>query len=506
MARRSLLLLSAPLVSTLAACIGGQVTDHRTNQGVNGVVVTARTCPTCADRGTTTRTTAVNGGSSTLPGVWEFDPYEGEDDISPTSGAEATRLTFQKSGYRTVVRYHTPRFELIRHESGEDRLASIVRVQLAPVTEVDSDGDGLTDAQELALGTDPHSVDTDEDGLEDGWEVFGHDWIDFPGRGADPRRKDVFVEIDYEQWTDSAGLHTARLSDGAIAKIQALYRGMNVTNHDGSRGIAVHIVQDGLLPRGHDCESALDDSTLAGFTPRRRPYFHYGQLCLSGTRFDQGGKVRFIGAPRFFAKALATNRDSTDDQTEEQQMVWVLTVAHELGHTYGLRHGGEDEHNCKPNYPSLMNYPYGKQFLRSAFTLRDSRLQFSPGRFTAFPLDESRLSEASPFPGVPRAELAFLESFGSPGHGFEFRVDPVGRVDWNRDGLFASAPIATNVNARGYIPLLTGVEACTGEGTILRDFNDGALVAEFLRVRGPGVATTAGHALTSASSEPTCRF
>ena len=35
----------------------------------------------------------------------------------------------------------------------------------------DSDGDGLTDAEEAVLGTDPNDPDTDDDGLEDGEEV-----------------------------------------------------------------------------------------------------------------------------------------------------------------------------------------------------------------------------------------------------------------------------------------------------------------------------------------------
>lgn len=35
------------------------------------------------------------------------------------------------------------------------------------IYEKDSDQDGLTDAQELALGTDPQSVDTDGDGQAD---------------------------------------------------------------------------------------------------------------------------------------------------------------------------------------------------------------------------------------------------------------------------------------------------------------------------------------------------
>ena len=38
-------------------------------------------------------------------------------------------------------------------------------------TVLDADGDGLTDTQEAALGTDPHNPDTDGDGLTDGQEV-----------------------------------------------------------------------------------------------------------------------------------------------------------------------------------------------------------------------------------------------------------------------------------------------------------------------------------------------
>ena len=39
------------------------------------------------------------------------------------------------------------------------------------LTLIDSDGDGLSDAQEAALGTDPANPDTEEDGLVDGAEV-----------------------------------------------------------------------------------------------------------------------------------------------------------------------------------------------------------------------------------------------------------------------------------------------------------------------------------------------
>ena len=43
--------------------------------------------------------------------------------------------------------------------------------EIAPLT-VDSDGDGLTDAQELEYGTNPDLVDTDRDDLTDREEIF----------------------------------------------------------------------------------------------------------------------------------------------------------------------------------------------------------------------------------------------------------------------------------------------------------------------------------------------
>ena len=45
----------------------------------------------------------------------------------------------------------------------------IIEVEAAPLT--DSDGDGLTDAEEAVLGTDPANPDSDDDGLSDGEEV-----------------------------------------------------------------------------------------------------------------------------------------------------------------------------------------------------------------------------------------------------------------------------------------------------------------------------------------------
>jgi hypothetical protein len=54
----------------------------------------------------------------------------------------------------------------------------------SPVDQPDSDGDGLTDAEEAALGTDPLNVDTNGDGFSDGVEQYFHTL----GAAIDPRQ------------------------------------------------------------------------------------------------------------------------------------------------------------------------------------------------------------------------------------------------------------------------------------------------------------------------------
>jgi hypothetical protein len=65
------------------------------------------------------------------------------------------------------------------------------------------------------------------------------------------------------------------------------------------------------------------------------------------------------------------------------------TLMHEVGHTLGLYHGGEDDINCKPNYPSVMNYLY--QFTEAdGGQLADRPLDYSRALYTT--IDESSLT------------------------------------------------------------------------------------------------------------------
>ena len=106
--------------------------------------------------------------------------------------------------------------------------------------------------------------------------------------------------------------------------------------------------------------------------------------------------------------------------------------AHEFGHSMGLHHNGPygvEEPNCKPNYPSLMNYAYSDSGYR----------QFSDGR--NFPnFNNHRLTEAGAVDPANQPLLNALEAT------FGYKLDRAsGSVDWNRDGQFA--PVGSSVRA-----------------------------------------------------------
>lgn len=88
--------------------------------------------------------------------------------------------TFSSTGEATQLYRHGLNSKLMRFDDSANRLYaftqsdySIKILDAAPVTvpDEDTDGDGLSDAEELALGTNPNLADSDGDGLDDGAEV-----------------------------------------------------------------------------------------------------------------------------------------------------------------------------------------------------------------------------------------------------------------------------------------------------------------------------------------------
>lgn len=140
----------------------------------------------------------------------------------------------------------------------------------------DTDGDGLADVLENELGTcatnqsfagnwncsTKNSVDTDNDGLNDYVETFGDftlgswsyrkpaiDVAPLPLWGGDPLQKDVFVEVDFEDFVSSP-LKDSVNEDWLLAA-SAIYgegTSLELENPNGEDGIRLHFDVQGAVP------------------------------------------------------------------------------------------------------------------------------------------------------------------------------------------------------------------------------------------------------------------
>jgi hypothetical protein len=143
------------------------------------------------------RIVIADDGPDVLPsGGFTFHPFDGDvNDPDPTLAQNDRRLEYFASGKRcprtTDDGIGDPDEPDDGNNPGEDDtdgdgLTDDEEVHGNPPTDpnsADTDGDGLSDFDEKARGTDPTSPDTDGDGLEDGAEVNGH--------GTDPLKTDT---------------------------------------------------------------------------------------------------------------------------------------------------------------------------------------------------------------------------------------------------------------------------------------------------------------------------
>jgi len=87
-------------------------------------------------------------------------------------------------------------------------------IEMGPPTEVDLDGDGLTNAAEASYGTSPTDIDTDGDQLPDGFEIWGkldplaHDdlTVDPDGDGLSHLEESIYKTLPLKADTDGDGV------------------------------------------------------------------------------------------------------------------------------------------------------------------------------------------------------------------------------------------------------------------------------------------------------------
>lgn len=266
------------------------------------------------------------------------------------------------------------------------------------LTSLDTDGDGICDIVEVVLRTDPNKADTDGDSLSDYAETFGFGGVDLSALGANARKKDVFVEVDYYP--------NLRPSQATLDKVITAFASAPVSNPDGSTGITLHLVLDQQIAAA-DADMDLnpvwaqfDVIKNKYFAAARARYFHYTVFANQYNGNFSSGISRGVPAQDFLLTLGSFNG------TEQQQ---AGTLMHELGHNLGLQHGGNDDANYKPNYLSIMNYEYqfyGFELGGQAGALDYSRVQVAS-------IDEKTVYDLTAFaPVAPTTESDLGRIYG----------------------------------------------------------------------------------------------
>ena len=208
--------------------------------------------------------------------------------------------------------------------------------------------------------------DSDGDGLPDDWETNGlyidvdgrEEFVDLPAMGANPMVRDIFVEVDWME-----GCKPSQNSINIVCK-QFKNHGINLHVDMGSDSVDYvtgkkwgNLSKGSSIPFQKDFALGKTDTDFSNwkkvvdenFSEERKYIFRH---CLFVNKFngsDTSGIANDIPGQTFIVASLEKRITGNDRKT-------AGTFMHELGHTLGLRHGGSDHVNNKPNYLSVMNY------------------------------------------------------------------------------------------------------------------------------------------------------
>lgn len=139
------------------------------------------------------------------------------------------------------------------------------------------------DVQELGVAADEGTSDADGDGLPDAWERSGETPGGVALPGADPRHKDLYVQVN-------RGATGRTLTANERATLRQRWADLPVTNPDGESGIRLHLDTD--PPRGGDLGrlAQVTEPTDAGrFYARDHlgaRFCHYRQVTLGQVAID----------------------------------------------------------------------------------------------------------------------------------------------------------------------------------------------------------------------------
>jgi|GEM_PF-772572 len=366
-------------------------------------------------------------------------------------------------------------------------------------------------------------TDTDADGIPDANEAPGKTFcgLNYYDWGARAGVTDVFVHIDY---MDSSSLSAKSLS--MTPNKNALTRIVNAFKARASKQsipIEVHfdvgslfgnsVADFNLDGRSHKVSytQKLDLSFSPGIGSAysykawnmplaKLPVFHY---CLMGDRpnGDFSGLGEMFGNDFIITLGGSEFSEATTKDKNYLEYEHAATIMHELGHNLGLRHGGNEDTNYKPNYISIMNYMYsnyglpvtgnskeGDRYYYYRYNDVDQKSTYS--LFKNYFLPSASWIEMHNNPQTDTVVMDFSDGTSSAlneaslNETTGFGRSGSAAVDFNGNGLTSDTGVSKDLNNDGTT------------GTI-SDFNDWeAISANFLR-QISGVASIRASAVTS---------
>lgn len=326
--------------------------------------------------------------------------------------------------------------------------------------------------------------DSDGDALKDVWETSG---IDANADGtvdlalhqapfsANPAKKDVFVEVDWMDCAVAASTcastpHDDKPDPNALPDVVAAFAAAP------GGGITLHAMLDEAIAHTYGLEptspawaqlknggSAACDGSFGTASERasancgailaaRRLAFHYAVFGHDHAQPGVGGEAELPGND--LVVTIGGHSPTEIAASGGKRATEAGVFMHELGHNLGLKHGGGDHVNGKPNYLSVMNYSF-------------TTLQYDPTR----PLDyspsalatliESALSEPAGIGGPAGRNTIYCVG------GVAKVVPANGPIDWNGNGVSTETGVAADVNCDGEQSSLTGFADWTN---VLYDF------------------------------------
>ncbi|MBB5193094.1 hypothetical protein HNQ50_003848 [Silvimonas terrae] len=230
-------------------------------------------------------------------------------------------------------------------------------------------------------------TDSDNDGIPDSAKISGNTFngINLYSMGARPGQRDLFVQVDYMDHSthnDAGIILQKRALDNVVAAFlphniylhfdagNLFSSGFNTSAYNLSGTVSnlhpfVSCVDVNPTTPGVETDAGCSDIytiKAATFDYRRASIFRYMLLGYSQTnpaRFGGSSGVAEILGPNFLV-TLGNWNLSTGTAADLNSVVnyQAATIMHEMGHTLGLLHGGNENTNYKPNHLSVMNYMY----------------------------------------------------------------------------------------------------------------------------------------------------